>query len=82
MYFYAVLLAALISAWGKIGNFHVITAAGAWVVGVLSLNVVAQYCRWQILLQASIVICQSLMASDKEPLIEECDFRAASGRQA
>ena len=69
--FYLVLLAALISAWEKLGEIQILIATGAWVLGIGCFIVLTQYWRWQLVLHMSIVTLQVLMVANNQTL-DEC----------
>lgn len=71
--FYLLLLAAVISAWNKLGEIQDIIVAGTWVLGLACFIVLTQYWRWQLILHLSLVTVQTLMVSNKEPSIDECE---------
>jgi hypothetical protein len=70
--FYLLLLAALISAWDKLGEIQNIIVAVTWVIGFACFIVLTQYWRWQVIFHLSLVTLQNLMAFSKEPSLDEC----------
>ena len=69
---YLLLLAALISTWGKLGEIQNIIAAVTWVIGFACFIVLTQYWKWQVIYLLSLITLQNLIAFSKEPSLDEC----------